>query len=775
VIGGLVGALILVGLGLPTALPGPIAAGALPGPAAAGLLGPVAADAAAPAAYATSAATRYLVTFAARSCASFGDVTAGQVRGDDGESLGRPGGDSRYQLGQAVDPTVEDTAGAGCTALSGVRFTLGSGHERTGRLSTVIGDPVTTTPQTSDSTPRLDQVGRDTGGLLTGSVTMPLTEPQVDLAARRQLWVQGGTPDEPVADGSAFGALRCSMDGRTGGNLQWLSFPAGVRHVFCYAYYVKSTDAGGRITVRLRTTRPIGYPQRVPFASTLSFSPDGAFVLASSSDPVDAAFDRATTPTGQPGYGLRPQPPSGWRVADATCTASRADQASATSTATVDPVTGTALVNLAEGDLVTCGYVLEPPAAPAGLSVRLFTPGTTGTFGVVVAASRAGSAGNAAPAPSASAVPGPSPSQPAGDPTGQAAGQQLSVSTAADGSAVTATGANLSTLASGRYTVSVAMPAARWSLAGAYCNGVPAAISAAGLSVDLVAGVPLECVLRADLTPPALRLNVVTSGDVATAAFAVVAVDGGGAGWWAKVNTTGYGVPAAASGDLPNRMRFGTYLVTAIPPASTVTSGWRLATLSCDPADPDGSATAGAAVRITLAPGGTDRTCTASYQSEATTRLQVTVQPAGSPFGRRGPAVVEVSCGDGSAGRVVVAAGDGRQGSLPERLAFLEPTHCTVVQASTGAGQTTVVKVSARLEPTVGDGPVDLPSQVDIAREVAQYTVAVTDEFGEPANRPRRSSLLSGLKGLPMLLVGVGGVGLVAVVALGVLLRRRVR
>jgi hypothetical protein len=733
----------------------------------------VAAEAAAPAAYATSSATRYLVSFAARSCASYGDVTAGQVRGDDGETLGRPGQDSRYQLGQAVDPTVEDTAGAGCTALSGVRFTMGSGHERTGRLSTVTGDPVTTTPPTSDSTPRLDQVGRDTGGLLTGSVTVPLTDPQVDLAAQRQLWVQGGTPDQPLQDGLAFGALRCSIDGRTGGNLQWLSFPAGARHVFCYAYYVRTTDAGGRITVRLRTTRPIGYPQRVPFASTLSFSPDGAFALASSGDPVEATFDRSTTPAGQPGYALRPQPPSGWQVSDATCTASRADKAAATSTATVDPVTGTALVGLASGDVVTCGYVLEPPAAPAGLSVRLFTPGTSGTFGVAVAAPNAATAGNAAPAPSASTAPGAPSSPPAGTAPGQAVGAQLTVSTGADGSAVTATGADLSTLASGRYTVSVAMPSTHWTLAGALCNGIPAAVSSTGVGVDLVAGVPLECVLRADLTPPTLRLNVVTGGDVATAAFAVVAVDSAGAGWWAKVNTTGYGVPAAASGDLPNRMGFGTYLVTAIPPASTVTSGWRLATLSCDPADPDGSATAGAAVRITLTPGGADRTCTASYQSEATTRLQVTVQAAGSPFGRRGPAVVEVSCADGSAGRVVVAAGDGRQGSLPEQLAFLEPTQCTVVQASTGAAQTTVVKVAARLEPTTGDGPVDLPSQVDIAREVAQYTVAVTDEFGEPANLPRRSSLLSGLKGLPMLLVGVGGVGLVAVMALGVLLRRR--
>jgi hypothetical protein len=47
-------------------------------------------------------------------------------------------------------------------------------------------------------------------------------------------------------------------------------------------------------------------------------------------------------------------------------------------------------------------------------------------------------------------------------------------------------------------------------------------------------------VLRLARKPPALWLEVVTAGGVATAAFAVAPANGAGAGWWAAANTTGY-------------------------------------------------------------------------------------------------------------------------------------------------------------------------------------------------------------------------------------------
>lgn len=723
VICGLLGALVSVIA--PVAFGGSVAAGPAR-PARAGDPGP----------YASSSATRYQVTFAARSCGSYKNVVAGQARDDAGETLGRPGRDSPYQPGQAVEAGVEDGVDAGCTDLPGWRFTLGSGHEHKGRLSTVTGR-LFTTPATKDSTSRLDATGKDAGGLLAGAVTVSLTDEQVGLAARRQLWVQGGTPDKPVGDGYAFGALRCAVDGRTAGNLQWLSFPSGVRHVFCYAYYVKGAGAGGTVTVRMRTTRPVGYPQRVPFTSGLSNAADGGFVLASSGEQVEATFVREASATP---YQVRPSTPAGWRMA-ATCAASRPDGRPAKSTSTVDATTGTASVTLATGDVVVCTYSMDPPAQPPGLRLSLVTPGAGGTFGLALA--------------------------------GGARQQALTATTGGDGGPVTASGADLAALASGRYTVTVTPPAAQaaqWALRGALCNGAPATVNAMTVAVDLVPGVPLECVLRLDRKPPALRLEVVTASGIASAAFAVVPADGADAGWWAAANTTGYGVPAAATGDVPRDLPFGTYLISAIPPRSTLTTGWRLNTLRCDEGK---EATAGGAVRARITPGGPEPVCTASYQAEPTTRLRVTLQAKGARSGRQGPAVVEVSCVDGSGGRLVLGPAVEEQAALPEPLAFLEPTDCVVSQPATGAARTSLVKTSATREPSTGGGALELPSELDVARDVTEYTMAVTNEFGEPLAISSRASFLDKLRALPMILASIGMFGFGGLIFLGVFLRRR--
>src|SRR5207248_7370126 len=111
--------------------------------------------------------------------------------------------------------------------------------------------------------------------------------------------------------------------------------------------------------------------------------------------------------------------------------------------------TSTASVTLAAGDAVVCAYSLDPPAVPAGLTVRLYSPGAGAAFGVTLAA-------------------------------GSGSPQALTVTTASDGVAVTAGGADLSTLAPGSYTATVTPPAAEaagWSLTAALCNGTAASIS----------------------------------------------------------------------------------------------------------------------------------------------------------------------------------------------------------------------------------------------------------------------------------------------------------
>ena len=104
--------------------------------------------------------------------------------------------------------------------------------------------------------PLLDAAGHRTDKLIDGAVTMQLSPEQASASTHRQLWMQGGTPGDPLLaaarPGYGFGALRCAADGHAGGNVQWLGFPSGVRHVFCFAYYVKSAQAPGTLVVKAR-------------------------------------------------------------------------------------------------------------------------------------------------------------------------------------------------------------------------------------------------------------------------------------------------------------------------------------------------------------------------------------------------------------------------------------------------------------------------------------------------------------------------------------------
>ncbi len=99
---------------------------------------------------------------------------------------------------------------------------------------------------------------------IAGATTIELTATQAELAAKSSsLWIQGGTPTDPVlagipafADEFGFGALRCAIDNLNGDNVEWIQFPAGSRHVYCYAYYVTPPPTSGTIIIRKQVTRP---------------------------------------------------------------------------------------------------------------------------------------------------------------------------------------------------------------------------------------------------------------------------------------------------------------------------------------------------------------------------------------------------------------------------------------------------------------------------------------------------------------------------------------
>src|SRR5262249_32612387 len=153
-----------------------------------------------------------------------------------------------------------------------------------------------------------------------------LTDDQAKAAARHQLWAQGGVPGDPLLaaaqPGYGFGAFRCAADGHSGGNVQWIGFPSGVRHVFCYAYYVKGAPATGTLAVRARAARVRGYPQRFSFDASPSYTADKRIALDLAKDVTpDATFVRSAG--GQPST-IVSRTPAGWTLTDLACTKSGA-------------------------------------------------------------------------------------------------------------------------------------------------------------------------------------------------------------------------------------------------------------------------------------------------------------------------------------------------------------------------------------------------------------------------------------------------------------------
>ena len=730
-----------------------------------------------------STANRYQVTFVARSCASFSQIMAGRGRDDGIEAAAAPGRESGYTDGRPVDPDVEGGAGAGCDPLTGWRFTLGSGHQRTGALSGVTGVLGEIGP-TVASVPRLDAVGQPGSATVAGAVTAVLTDDQVAKAMHRGLWVQGGRPGDPLLGDAklGFGALRCAVDGRSGGNVQWLGFPSGIRHVFCYAYYVRGDTAGGAsgapatgtIVVKARLTRPVGYPQRFGFTTSFGYQAAGRFTLTSAGDGAEASFVRLANGDQQQIVG---EVPPGWRLAGLSCAAVRSGGV-ATGTSVVDVPAGRAELRLGARETTTCVYTYEPPAVPAGLSVMVFSAGGGGTFGVSVGGASTG------------------------------ASWSLTASPAGDGSASRATGGDLTAIGPGTYTLTVTPPTGQgggaWQLAGVNCSGAELTPNGLSVAVPVTTGAPLGCVLRVTRPVAALRLRVITTGGVASAGFAVAPFAGAGAGAGASASATddsagGQAVSAAtgwsmvattaasghasdASGDLPGTLPAGGYLVTALAPRTTVDGGWKLSAFDCGSSeasqasimepDQDGERPPGPLI-VTLRPGAATSVCTATWRFVRSTQLQIVLRAEGQPAARDGSAVVEVSCVDGSTGRVVLgAADDSPEGDLPSPLTFLAATSCTITLAETGTSHGRSVTV-ATVDPAQATASPALPTTVRLGRDVALYTVTIVETFEGTSASPSVASPFRTFQAMPVVLLGAGLVGVGILVLLIIVVRWR--
>ena len=232
---------------------------------------------------------------------------ANRARNDIQESLRDLGKNTVYRAGQPIDPGVEATNDPNCTPLPGWRFTLGTGYKTRavsgpwGSLS-IVTDPYDTDIVTEARVRLRDYAGRPTDDFLEGATTIELTKAQaIRAATANSLWIQGGTPSDPILNGPypgqfGFGALRCSVDNLNGDNVEWIAYPQGTEHVFCYAYYVRPPPTSGTIVIRKEVRDTPGATQTFTFDGNLSFNEGNVFNLrVSNGQPASQSFYRAAT------------------------------------------------------------------------------------------------------------------------------------------------------------------------------------------------------------------------------------------------------------------------------------------------------------------------------------------------------------------------------------------------------------------------------------------------------------------------------------------------
>src|SRR4029079_7611547 len=204
------------------------------------------------------------------------------------------GPDTRYGTGHPpipifVDPLVEADDQPNCKPLENWVFTLGTGiagkvQVPQRELLSVVSGAYSTPIATQREIPllRTSDAG-DTGKTIQGAVTVELNADQREKSSRGALWIQGGTPSQPMTSRDyGFGALRCSTDNLNGDNVEWIGYQsAQQQHVFCFAYYVQPPPDSAVIRVRKELTGlPTGTPpQNIQFSGNISYNPGGVFTL----------------------------------------------------------------------------------------------------------------------------------------------------------------------------------------------------------------------------------------------------------------------------------------------------------------------------------------------------------------------------------------------------------------------------------------------------------------------------------------------------------------
>jgi uncharacterized repeat protein (TIGR01451 family) len=513
-------------------------------------------------------ATGYFVTIAARECPAYTDITANRARNDIQESLQDLGANTPYSAQQPISPSIEDANQPNCSPLPSWRFTLGKGYKTRavagpwGSLS-IVTDPYDTDIVTQPSVPLLDSSGVPTGDSIAGAVTIELTKAQLDRAVKpNSLWIQGGTVSDPILNKLfpgeyGFGALRCAIDNLNGDNVEWISYPSGAEHVFCYAYYVKPPPTSGTIIIRKEARRPDSGPvtETFGFDGNISFNPGGNFNIAlkNQTSAQAPAFYRASGET----WTARELVPPGWVLTDLSCTKT------GTSAITADRDAGRVSIALAPADKVVCTFTnaLRPPEGQ--LFIRKITSGGTGIFDFDVFPEDGGDKKEA-----------------------RARTEQEDVAAEAEPSPLK--------VKPGVYRIEERLPesdAGRWRLDRAYCNAKlrkvkrlkrrGAAVGSVEVRIEDQRGA--TCTFENDFTPDgAIAIDKVTQGGTGTAGFTIQPRNDPQTSFEQSATTRKQDTPTRARGDSTSRIPLGKYVIQESEPAPLGERVWRLTEVLCD-------------------------------------------------------------------------------------------------------------------------------------------------------------------------------------------------
>ena len=512
--------------------------------------------------------TDFFVTIAARQCPDYTDITANRARNNIQESLRDLGADTPYTAGQEVDLDTEERVQPNCTPLTGWRFTIGNAIAPNrvtgvwGALSVVSGaDPTNIT--TLASIPRRNNIGQiHPNQTVQGATTIELTQAQLNRSGQGNLWIQGGTPTDPVLFGDfpdqfGFGALRCATDNLNGDNVEFIRFPTGSRHVYCFAYYVTPPPTSGRIVIRKQVTDPPNADQRFTFEGNISFTPDQRFDLnvVNGSTPSQTFYRAETGPTDAP-WAVREIVPSGWVLTGLSCTRTN-------SAVAVDQAAASVSIRLTAGDTVTCTFTdaLRPP--PGNLLLSKITHGAVDTFGFTV--------------------------RPHGG------GEPLattSVTTTTPGEPADVESGPIE-LEAGEYDVTEHLPQrrdGRWRLTHYNCQAREHAVGVRQgsrrtpppVTVTITAGQGQACVFENRFVPfGGIAIAKITRGNTGTTGFLITPVNDPSRQFVQTATTTAENQPARARGDSTRRLRLGRYVIQETGTTPERNGRWTLLGVIC--------------------------------------------------------------------------------------------------------------------------------------------------------------------------------------------------